>query len=102
LVWLEWLNAYPETPMSTAPESWHSLKDIDRRAGTAKGAAFRAFRRHAEHWQEGRDFVVLDPGLDAARIAALKQQDRLYASSVKAILLSEACASTIVDALRSG
>lgn len=88
--------------MNTDTGSWQSLHDIDRQAGTPKGAAFRAFRRHAQHWQEGTDFVVLDAARDAARITALRQQGRLYASSVKAILVADQRAAVLIDELRSG
>ncbi|NGY06123.1 hypothetical protein [Solimonas terrae] len=82
-----------------ADRQWRTLREIDRAARLPKGSGFRMFRQLASTWTEGRDFVVLDPGQDAATIAALRESGRIYAGSIKLILLSEAAARTLIDRL---
>lgn len=77
------------------PETWHTLREIDERAGRRKGQAFRCFKALRGRWQEGRDFVVLDAMRDAKRIAQLKHEGRLYGSTVNAVLLSSRVAQVI-------
>jgi len=75
--------------------SWLTLREIDQRLGAPKGTAFRAFKRLAPAWREGREFRVLDAARDAAEIEALRAAGRVYASSRAIILLSADAASRI-------
>ena len=38
---------------------WRTLRELDAQAGARKGTAFRAFKRLADGWIEGRDYRVL-------------------------------------------
>jgi hypothetical protein len=77
-------------------EGWASLREIDERAGKPKGSAFRAFRAIEPQLRDGFDFVVTD---DPAQLAALKVSGRIYASSVKLILLAPAVAARVTTTL---
>lgn len=80
---------------------WRSLREIDSELGLTKGSAFRAFKQTAAEWQEGRDFVVLDTEHDDATLRPLRDAGRLYASSVKVILLAPAFAAAVRARLQS-
>lgn len=71
---------------------WPSLRELDEQLGLRKGSAFRAFRRLEPGLREGEDFVVLQALRDRDRLAALRAQQRIYASSVNVVLLSAATA----------
>lgn len=82
-------------------EGWLSFRELDERAGRPKGEAFRAFRRLESGWLDGRDYRLLrsdDPGV-AAELAALREQQRVYRSSVSVVLLSPARASELLARL---
>ncbi|ULQ45817.1 hypothetical protein JN531_011965 [Flagellatimonas centrodinii] len=79
------------------PEHWITLREWDERRGHAKGTAFRAFKRWRPRWRENRDYRRLDAQTDAALIASLKCGNRLYISTVHAVLLSPAAAASMDD-----
>lgn len=74
---------------------WLSMRELDVAAGLPKGTAFRAFKRLLGSLEEGRDFVVLDPQVAQALVAALIDSDRLYRSSVHPVLLAPAAAAQV-------
>ncbi|OOG22937.1 hypothetical protein B1C78_13210 [Thioalkalivibrio denitrificans] len=81
---------------SVEPQAqWHTVREIDEAGGQPKGSAFRCFKRLAGNLVEGRDFVVLDAARDAERIRRLKQEGRLYESTVNALMLSQDTARRI-------
>ncbi len=86
----------------SAYRDWLSLREIDARAGCAKGSAFRAFKRLEAELQEGRDYVLLDRALAAQAIAELKNQQRAYQSSVNLLLLHPDTAERLCKALGTG
>lgn len=81
--------------MTTSARAYITLKDLDRAGARPKGSAFRAFRSLLGELREGTDFVRLDGKRDAAAIAALKTEGRLYASSIHAVLLTEEAAARV-------
>lgn len=72
------------------PAGLHTLREIDEACGLPKGSAFRAFKRLLPGLAEGRDFLWLEAEAHAETIAALKQQGRLYPTTVNALLFSAA------------
>jgi hypothetical protein len=86
--------------MSDYPD-WVGLREIDRRAGTGKGTAFRAFKALAPNLIEGTDYRVLDPHRDREVIDTLRHAGRIYASSVRVVLLAPAAALRLTEVLGS-
>jgi len=76
-----------------------SFRELDEQAGVPKGSAFRLFKRLEPQLQEGRDFRLLYPGSDDTEIAGLRQQQRIYASSVNVVLLRAELADEILQQL---
>ena len=81
---------------------WRTLRELDAQAGKPKGTAFRAFKRLSPRWTEGKDYRVLSPDEHAAAIEALRADQRLYAASRVAILLSADAARHIAQFIASG
>jgi hypothetical protein len=79
--------------------AWVTLRELDRQAGQAKGAAFRAFKRAAPGWREDTDYRVLDPQHDHDEIESLRATGRIYASSRAVVLLSPAIAHAVLAAI---
>lgn len=79
------------------PAAWITLREWDERHGCAKGTAFRVFKRRLPQWRENHDYRRLDAQADAALIASLKHGNRLYISTVHAVLLSPAAAASMDD-----
>ena len=80
---------------------WHTLRELDLRCGHGKGAAFRAFKRLAVGYAEGRDYVVLQAPQHRATIDALRAQGRIYNGSVRVVLLADRLAESVAQALRT-
>jgi hypothetical protein len=80
--------------------AWISLREIDEAEAAAKGTAFRAFRKIEAAWSEARDFRVLHHQHDRAEIDALREQRRIYSSTVNLLLLSPALATAVRDQMR--
>lgn len=81
---------------------WLSFRELDERAGTPKGEAFRAFRRLESGWQEGSDYRLLrsdDPAV-VDELATLRAAERIYRSSVSVVLLSPARSGELLALLR--
>jgi hypothetical protein len=66
-----------------------TFRELDRLHAAVKGTAFRAFKRVHGQLREGRDFHTLTAATDAARIEALRREQRIYPSSVNVVLLTE-------------
>ncbi len=84
--------------MAKTQKTW-SLKEIDQARGDNKGTAFLAFKQLKESFDEGRDFHYLSAAEDGAEIEKLRSADRIYATTVNAILLTENGYSAVVDYL---
>jgi hypothetical protein len=84
--------------MSAYPD-WLSLRELDHRAGTAKGAAFRCFKALEAGLHEGADYRLLRPERDREVIDQLRDSGRIYASSVNVVLLAPAAAQRLLDTL---
>lgn len=82
-------------------DHWQGFRSLDRALGTAKGSAFRAFKRVAGHWRESVDFRLLDPDTDRDLIAALRAAGSIYVTSAKAVILSPAMAAAVEARMRS-
>lgn len=80
------------------PDKASTLREIDTAICAAKGTAFRMFKQLAPRLREGMDFCQLRAGTDDARIAELRKQQRIYASSVHALLLSADARLHIIEA----
>ena len=78
------------------------MREIDVAAGTAKGTAFRRFRRIEAQLQTGRDVLVLHHHDDREAIATLRASQRIYAGSVNVVLVTTTVAARIVEDLRTG
>ena len=83
-------------------KDWVTLRELDGRAGTVKGSAFRAFKHLSAGWREGTDYRVLMPEADAQAIEALRAAGRIYASSRSVVLLARSAAERVAQALASG
>jgi hypothetical protein len=79
---------------------WITLRECDEAEAAVKGSAFRAFRRIEHAWSEPRDFRVLHHDVDRAEIDALREQQRIYASTVNLLLLSPAVATAVRAQMR--
>lgn len=86
--------------MNTAPGRV-TLRELDERLARPKGTSFRAFKRLLPELTEGTDYWVLNPRQHAPGLARLREQGRLYPSTVNAILLSQAAADRLLTALQS-
>lgn len=84
--------------MAKSEKTW-SLKEIDQERCSSKGAAFLAFKQLKDSFDEGRDFYYLSASEDAEEIEKLRDSGRIYATTVNAILLTEAGYSAIIDYL---
>ena len=80
---------------------WLSFRELDERAGRPKGEAFRAFRRLESGWREGEDYRLLrsaDAEV-ASELIALREQERIYRSSVTVVLLSPTRSAELLSLL---
>jgi hypothetical protein len=82
------------------PKGGHTLRELDERAGLAKGSAFRAFKALA--LRDGVDYRVLHPDVDSAAFARLREAGRLYPGALRAIVLSDAAGKRVARALQQG
>lgn len=81
-------------------DRWRSLRELDESLQRPKGSAFRAFRLIEERWREARDFVVLHHERDRELIDALRQRQRIYASTVNLVMLSPELADAVRAQMR--
>ena len=84
--------------MAKTEKTW-SLKEIDQQRGDKKGTAFLAFKQLKDSFDEGRDYYYLSASQDGREIEQLRQAERIYESTVNAILLTEGGDSAVLDYL---
>lgn len=82
----------------TAYRDWRTLFEIDQQNGWTKGSAFRRFKRIEAGLNEGQDFRVLHHQHDREAIESLREQGRIYASSVNLLLVSDSVAARLCSA----
>lgn len=80
--------------MTDMPKTW-TLKEIDEHNAVVKGTAFRAFKAVVNNLTEDVDYFYFNGDEHPAKLAELKAQQRLYASSVHAILFTESAVQAI-------
>lgn len=85
--------------MIDTTSTW-TFKDIDREFGLAKGHAFIAFKRIRDQLTEGTDFLYFNGHEYPDAVEALKRDQRLYESSVHAVVLYEPAYRLVTDYLR--
>lgn len=85
--------------MAKREKTW-SLKEIDRILEAQKGTAFRAFKQLQDGFDEGRDFYYLSRTQDADEIEALRESGRIYATTINALLFTQAGYDALVDFLQ--
>ncbi|MEE4380180.1 MAG: hypothetical protein V2J55_22050 [Candidatus Competibacteraceae bacterium] len=66
-----------------------SFKEIDTLHQRPKGTAFRAFKRLIEQLREGEHYHYLAADSHRAEIEALRQQGRIYPSTINVVLMTE-------------
>jgi len=84
--------------MAKTEKTW-SLKEIDQQRGDKKGTSFLAFKQLKDSFDEGRDYYYLSASQDGREIEQLRQAERIYESTVNAILLTEGGYSAVLDYL---
>ncbi len=75
-----------------------TLRELDAAIGAAKGTAFRLFKQLEPELREGEDFIQFRAGVDDALISNLREEQRIYAGSVHALLFMPAARDRIVTA----
>lgn len=75
------------------------MRELDESTGLPKGSAFRAFKTQVQALDEGRDYVVLDQRSAEGRAASAALGERLYRSSVAAVLLAPPAATRVRAAM---
>lgn len=66
-----------------------TLKEIDEQNAVVKGTAFRAFKAVVKHLTEEVDYFYFNGDDHPAKLAELKIQQRIYSSSVHALLFTD-------------
>ncbi len=69
-------------------QDYISFKEIDQLLKNDKGTAFKLFKQHRLSLIEGVDFIVLDAAQNAQIINDLRQQKRIYSSTVNLVMIS--------------
>ena len=64
-----------------------SFRQIDELNGLAKGDTFRLFKRRRAELEEGVDYFYLPAGEYADLIERLRQEGRIYATTVHLVLI---------------
>ena len=79
--------------------NYSSLKELDDALGAKKGTAFRCVKKELSRLKEGGDFVVLDASQYVEIIGTLRDQGRIYFSTVNLVLLSTVGRKKLFDAM---
>jgi hypothetical protein len=79
------------------PADWITVREWDEARGHPKGTAFRRFKHCVPGWVEGQHYRRLDHSADAPTLQHLKLGNRLYMSTVHAVLLSPSAARSMDD-----
>lgn len=66
-----------------------SFRQIDEHSGVPKGTAFRAFKRGRHLLVEGEDYFYLAEDANAETIARLRDEGRIYPTTVHLVLITE-------------
>lgn len=74
---------------------WISFKELDLANNRRKGDSFKLFKALESQLVEGLDFLWLSATEHGAQIAELKQQGRIYPTSINVVLVSAATASKL-------
>lgn len=77
----------------------YSLKELDEKMGVVKGTAFRGFKAVRSRLVEGQDFFYCSLEEQAEVVETLKQQKRVYGSTVNALLFSKQAAELVCAAM---
>lgn len=85
--------------MANLDKTW-SLKEIDRSLEVQKGTTFRAFKQLQDGFAEGQDFYYLSGSEDADEIDELRASGRVYASTINAVLFTQAGYEALIDFMR--
>lgn len=86
--------------MSANERNW-TLKEIDTELGLPKGAAMHAFKQLGQALVEDRDYLYTSGHTRPALIDALKDEGRLYRSSLHALQFLASGHAMITDWLRT-
>lgn len=76
-------------------QPWVTFRELDDRNRWVKGTAFKRFKAVHRSLVEGVDFRHLDARQDGEEIDALRRTQRVYASTVNAVLLSVRVANAL-------
>lgn len=79
-----------------------TFREIDQRHHCPKGTAFRAFKRHAAQWVEGREFHYLSGREAGPWIGTLRREGRIYGATPHLVLLTPAGYRQLRDELSGG
>ena len=74
---------------------WVTFRELDDRNRWVKGTAFKRFKAVHRSLVEGVDFRHLDARQDGEEIEALRRTQRVYASTVNAVLISVRVANAL-------
>ena len=74
---------------------WISFKELDQAQQRQKGESFKLFKAIEKQLAEGQDYLWLSAIEHGQEIAALKNQGRVYSTSINVVLVSDATASRL-------
>lgn len=77
---------------------WISFKELDESQQRQKGESFKLFKSIEAELVEGRDYLWLSNFDNNPEIATLKQQGRIYSTSINVVLVSAATAERLSPA----
>lgn len=83
----------------TKPEKTWSFKEIDEEVNAVKGTAFKAFKQLKDGLDEGLDFYYLANDEDASEIETLRSRNRIYISTINAVLLTQSGYAAVMEVL---
>jgi hypothetical protein len=89
-------------PFDFRGEPVMTFRTLDQLMEAPKGTAFRAFKQVLDELEEGRDHQRLVSGQDEVAISELKEQGRIYPSSVHVVLLHRAAVERMQPVLEPG
>lgn len=85
--------------MPNSDTTW-SLKEIDHSLDVPKGTTFRAFKQLQDGFAEGQDFYYLSSTHDTEEIEELRAAGRIYATTINAVLFTQAGYEALIDFLQ--
>jgi hypothetical protein len=74
---------------------WTSFKELDTALSRCKGESIKAFNAIESELLEGEDYLWLSALEHGQQIAELKQQNRVYSTSINVVLVSAATAAKL-------